>query len=149
MTSEIPLITNVITLHPDQSVDQAIALLAKHNIRFAPVVEKDGTMRGMFSLRHVLLNLLPVSVTMDHGMQNIDFIIGAAPGAAKRFAKMQARPVHEIMDREYHYIRPSMLLLETIRLLITHGSPLPVVEDGKLIGIVSEQGAISQLSKAG
>lgn len=147
---EFPVIAGVITVRPDMTVAEGLSILDERKIRFAPVVDETGVMVGMFSLKQILMNLLPVSVTMEDGIENIDFIIGAAPGIAKRLVKLKASLVRDMMDRKPYVVHEGTPTWEAIRLLVRHGSPLPVVEreTGKFIGIISEQQAISELSHA-
>jgi CBS domain-containing protein len=39
--------TNVVTLDPQQDLDEALRLMAKHQIRRLPVVEEDGSLAGV------------------------------------------------------------------------------------------------------
>ena len=93
MSCEEAMITKVVTLDPDQTVEEALAMLTKKNIRAAPVLDDTGKLLGMFSFHHLLTSLLPVSVTMDDGLQNLDFVIGAAPGVSKRLRKLKPQKV--------------------------------------------------------
>ncbi len=48
---------DLITVDPDEDLDEALALMAHHDVRRLPVVEEDGTLVGMVAhadvLRHV------------------------------------------------------------------------------------------------
>ena len=48
---------NVVTVDPDQELDEALALMAQHDVRRLPVVDEDGTLVGVVAhadvLRHV------------------------------------------------------------------------------------------------
>lgn len=150
MPCEEAMITKVITLDPDQTVEEALATLEKKNIRAAPVLDGSGKLLGMFSFHHLLTNLLPVSVTMDDGLQNLDFVIGAAPGVSKRLRKLKPQKIGEIMDRKVIVLHPHTPIWEGIRLLVKYGSPLPVIseEDGRFLGILTEQSAVHELEKS-
>ena len=39
--------TNVVTLDPQQDLDEALRLMAEHQVRRLPVVEEDGTLAGV------------------------------------------------------------------------------------------------------
>ena len=41
--------TNLVTAEPDQDLDEAIRLMAKHQIRRLPVVEEDGKLVGVLA----------------------------------------------------------------------------------------------------
>jgi CBS domain-containing protein len=48
---------DVVTIDPDQDLDEALALMAHHDVRRLPVIEEDGTLVGIVAhadvLRHV------------------------------------------------------------------------------------------------
>jgi CBS domain-containing protein len=41
--------TNLVTVEPDQDLDEALRLMAKHQVRRLPVVDDDGTLVGIVS----------------------------------------------------------------------------------------------------
>ena len=48
---------DLVTIDPDQDLDDALAVMALHNVKHLPVIEEDGTLVGMVAqadvLRHV------------------------------------------------------------------------------------------------
>ena len=147
MPGESAMVTTVHTVRPDMNVAEALEYLQKHNIRSAPVVDDQNHMVGSLSLSVLLKSLLPVSVTMDEGLQKLDFLIGAGPGIAKRLRKVKLQTVADVMRTDPVVLHVSTPIWEVIRLLVKYGSPLPVIEEGTntLLGIVSEQSCIEDL----
>jgi CBS domain-containing protein len=47
--------TNVVTVDPQQDLDEALQLMAKHQVRRLPVVEEDGKVVGILAQRDVAL----------------------------------------------------------------------------------------------
>ena len=47
VTVREPATTNVVTLDPQQDLDEALRLMAKHQVRRLPVVEEDGSLAGV------------------------------------------------------------------------------------------------------
>lgn len=142
------ILANPIVGHPDQKVEELMAVLEENHIRCAPVIDKDTKkLLGLFGLDHVMKALLPVSATMEDGLQRLDFVIGAAPGVAKRLRKLKPRLVQEVMERDCRVVHPDTPTWEAVRLLVKYGSPIPVVneENGVLVGIISEQSALADL----
>lgn len=139
------LIEAVITLDEDDTFDHALSVLDQHNIRSAPVVNNQGVYMGMFSLRSTFIALLPVAITMEGGLNNVDFVIGASPGMAKKLRKIGSRKIGEHLDHEIVVGHMETPLLEIMRLIIKQGSPVPVVnrKTGKFEGLVSEQSILS------
>jgi len=104
---------DVIYVSPTQTVAEAIALLAKHRIGAVPVID-GGAVIGVFSERDVI-----------HGLHDGD-------------TTTLGRPVSETMTAPAHTVTPAEPVLAALSLMtrrrIRH---LPVVEDGRVIGIVS------------
>ncbi len=47
--------TNLVTVDPDQDLDEAMRLMAQHQVRRLPVVEEDGKLVGMLAQADVAL----------------------------------------------------------------------------------------------
>ena len=149
MSCESAMITEVITAKPDETVETVLARLSKHSLRCVPVIDDEGVLVGLFCLNKVLENLLPVAVTMPDGLQRLNFVVGAAPGIAKRLNKLKSKNISEVMDEDMYVVHPTTQSWEAIRLMVRYGSPIPVVEKdtGKLCGLISEQSSILELDQ--
>ncbi|MCM2343662.1 MAG: CBS domain-containing protein [Alphaproteobacteria bacterium] len=139
------LVSSVVSLKENHSFDEALAILDKNNIRSAPVVNEDGEYLGMFSLKSTFKALLPVAITMEGGLDNVDFVIGASPGIAKKLKKIGPRHIGDHIDNGIIVGHMDTPLLEAMRLMVRQGSPLPVVDrkNGRFIGLVSEQSILT------
>lgn len=148
MAVEDALIKKGPTLKPDQSVEEAISLLEKKKLRNAPVIEEDGTLAGFFSIRHLMKNMLPVSVQIDNGLQ-MTVPVSMAPGMDKRLETLKKEPVSALMERKMKTITLDTPLWEVVRLLIEERRSLPVLEEktGRFLGIVTEQSVLQSLEK--
>ena len=104
----------VVTVRPDQSVSELLALLAEHKVG-ALVVSADGTtLNGIVSERDVVRRL------HEYG-----------PGL------LQA-PVQDIMTAQVHTCPPDTDLEELMRVMTTgRFRHVPVIESGQLVGIIS------------
>ncbi len=146
------MITKVISVDPDKTIGDVLAMFNEYNIRGVPVVENDEIV-GVFHLRNILQNLLPVNVTVDHGVNldlRLDYLVGAAPGIAKRLRKLLLVKVGEVMEpvKDLRLVTPETPLWEGVRLLVKYDSPLAVVEsqeNRKMAGIISSQSIVKAL----
>ena len=111
---------NVITIHPEQSVSEAIALLSTHNIGALVVVDAVGKPVGIISER--------------------DIVRIAAKGKDVFAATVSQVMTRDVVTGTSHDDLQAVLQTMTTR----HFRHLPVVDDGRLVGIV----AISDLVKA-
>lgn len=143
------IVANPVTGRPDQTVEEIMDVLEKNRIRTVPIVDSENKLLGLFGFDQILKGLLPVAATMEDGLQRLDFVVGAAPGIAKRLRKMKPKPVSDYMKTDCHVVYPDTPTWEAVRLLTKYGSPIPVVDrvSGKMVGIISEQSAIVDLKR--
>lgn len=134
------MVSDVTTIKPDQTVEEALQIFKERCIRNVPVVDADGKFLGLFGLRQVLLNLLPKAASMEHGLGNLKFVIDAAPGIAKRLRKLHPVSVSEIMNKNPSICFEDTSTIEALRIMAMEGSPVVVVDrDGKFKGIISRK----------
>lgn len=140
------MIENPLSVKSDEEVGKVLAKMKKAKARYAPVVDEDGRLAGLFSYEILLKNLLPVSVAMADGIQ-LDVTVRAAPGIAKRLKKVYHLPVGDFIERKINAVHPETPTWEGINFLILHGEPLVVVEaeTEKLIGLINGESAIDEL----
>ncbi len=108
--------TDLFTVRPDDVVDYVASIMHWEHIRYVPVENEEGKLVGLVSQRH----LLPL----------------LAQGSALNRA--QGVSVHMIMKKNPTTVTPDTPTLEAIELMRQrHLGCLPVVEDGKLVGVVT------------
>jgi len=141
------MVTDVLTVAPDMSVGDVIAFIEGKNIRAVPVVDENRKMLGVFSTSVLIKRLLPVSATIEDGLQRLSFAVGAKDTIIKHLEEIKRHPVRDFMDSGVFVVSPETHTWEGLRLLTKHGSPIPVVDEktGKLIGIISDQSALKTL----
>lgn len=141
------IVKQVVCARPDQSVEQALQIFKEHNIRTVPVVDKDGIFHGVFGLREVLVELLPTAVKMQDGLEDLDFILDAEPGIAKRLKKLRPRLIGDVMNKKIKVAHPSTSTWEVLRMMTLYGSPVAIVEkeSKKFVGVVSRQTLLEEL----
>ena len=109
--------TELLTVGPGERLDLAGLLMERSRIRQLVVVDADGGLLGLVSYR-ALLRLLAArrSETLEEGGL-----------------------VEEFMIRDPVTVTPATPLRDAVRLMLEHEvSALPVVDDGRVVGILSE-----------
>src|SRR5215813_1286805 len=125
----------VICVGVDEAVVKAARLMLQHQISGLPVVDKEGELIGVVTegdfLRRGELG------TQRRRPRWLEFLIG--PGRlATEYVQACGRKIDEVMTPDLHTITPDTTLEEIVRLMERHRvKRLPVVEAGKLVGIVS------------
>lgn len=115
------MITNLFTVREDDVVDLVTNLMEWRHIRQIPVEDDHAKLVGMVTHRNLIQHLRSLGTAHEQG------------------SEVPAISVSEIMNRDPLHVHPDTPTLEAFRILKEHElSCLPVVEDGKLVGLVTE-----------
>lgn len=110
--------TDLFTVHEDESLELVASLMDWERIRHVPVEDEQHRLVGLVSYR-ALLKIF-------------------ARGESK--ARIADHCVSEVMVRDPIHISPEASTLEAIEIMRHHGvASLPVVKDGRLVGIITER----------
>lgn len=105
---------SVVTIAPEEPASLAARMLYRHNIGSVPVCSEDGRLRGIVTDRDIVLRCV------------------AAENSA------ESTPVREIMTRSVITVSPQDDVRAAARQMAAgQVRRLPVVEDGRLVGIIS------------
>ena len=143
--------TEVVTFGPDENVQDAITQLVERNVDAAPVVEDDGTVVGMLSTGDII-----VQETQLH-FPTVITLFGAyleLPSKHRHFEedlqKALGSSVRELMTPDPVSIGPGETVERAATLMHDNEvSRLPVVEDGRLVGIISRGDIVRALVMPG
>lgn len=137
--------TNVISIQAEASIAEAIDLMLRSRISGLPVVDAAGTLVGVLSegdlLRRAELG------TQKHRARWIEILLG--PGKqAEAYTHAHGRKVAEAMTTNPIAIAPDADLAEAVDLMSRHNvKRLPVLADGRLVGIVARADLIRALAR--
>ncbi len=133
----------VISVTPDTTIADAAALLLEHRISGLPVVDPKGAVVGIVT-EGDLLRRTETGTERRHARW-LEFLI--APGRlAQEYANANAKRVGEVMSADVVAVTPQDSLAEVVRQMEDHNvKRLPVVEAGRLVGIVSRANLVRAL----
>jgi CBS domain-containing protein len=124
-----------IAVEPEESIARAVQLMLQNKISGLPVVDDKGQLVGIVTegdfLRRGELG------TQRQRPRWLEFLLG--PGRlASEYVRASGQKVSQVMTTQARTITPETPLEDIVRLMESHRvKRLPVVEDGKLVGIVS------------
>ena len=134
----------VITVGPNKPLNEIAQLLIKHRISAVPVIDKDKKLLGIVSegdLVHRIRgdNELPRSWWLS--------LIGDPNDVPKEYIRTHGKTAKDVMTKEVITATPFTSIGELAELLETKKiKRVPIVEAGKLIGIVSRANIIQALA---
>jgi len=116
---------SVITVRHDESVDRAHTLMARHDIRHLPVL-RDGRLVGVLSDRDIRATIVRRRC-------------GTSAGAGQALYLLPGLRVDDVMTADPVCVAPGAAIEEAARLLLSRKiGCLPVVDDGRVVGIITE-----------
>ena len=133
MRAEDIMTREVITVPPDMGVPEVARLFAERGISGAPVVDGDGMLLGIVTETDLMRRLA------DRRPPGWLRALFANPAElARDFALTHGRSVGDVMTPDLVTVGPEAALDEVTRLLEEKAiRRLPVVDDGRLLGVVS------------
>lgn len=139
---------NVIAITPDASVQNLAALLCDHGISGVPVVDAAGALIGIVS-EGDLLHRAETGTERRTERRRARWLDSLASDGelARDYVKSRGRVVGEIMTREVIAVTEETDLDEIADLLETNRiKRVPVVREGKVVGIVSRANLVRALA---
>jgi CBS domain-containing protein len=136
----------VITVKPSDSVRTVAELFLKYRISAVPVVDNDDRVVGMVSEAD-LLHRAEAGTERRRSWWLSAFLQGDT--LAQDYIKAHAGRVEDVMTRDVIVVRPYTPVHEVATLLEKNGiKRVPVVEDERLVGIVSRANLIQAVASA-
>jgi len=126
----------VLTIGPTDSCLEAVSRMHRAGVRHLPVVNQEGMLVGIVTDRDLRHHLFLPRVFEALGQTSVEGLL-------------KATPVAGVMSRSVISVSPEADLSEAARVMMVEriGS-LPVVERGRVVGIVTETDLLRQICRA-
>jgi CBS domain-containing protein len=136
--------SSVISVTPETTVRDAAKLLVQHRISAMPVVDGDGQLIGMVS-EGDLLHRTEIGTEKSHRSWWLE-LVGSDRDAGD-YVKSHGQTVADIMTRDAICVAELTPLNVIASILESHHiKRVPVVRDGRLVGIVSRANLVQALA---
>ncbi len=138
------MIKEVISVRPDMSVKDAIGELFRLEISGLPVIDESGRLLGMFTEKDIIRSLLPSYVEKVGS-----FMYENLPKALKkRVSELANMKVGDIMRKEVVTVNEELSIAEVARIMLTQRvRRIPVVKEGKVVGIIARGDIVKEFIK--
>ncbi|MGC1891284.1 MAG: CBS domain-containing protein [Stellaceae bacterium] len=133
----------VVTVTPEATIEYAAQLMLQHRISGLPVTDSDGGVLGIVT-ESDLLRRAETGTDKRHARW-VSLLIG--PGRlAQEYVHTHGRKVGEVMTERVFTVTPETPLADLVALMETkHVKRVPVVDQGRLVGIVSRADVMAAL----
>ena len=137
-----------VTVRPEDSVETLLRTLREHELPGVPVVNGGGRCVGIVTESDLILRdeeedlRLPLHIDLFGGT----IFLGPVKKFEERFKKAIAATVEDMMTADPATVSPDTDLHEAARLIAEHRhNRLPVVEHGRLVGVVTRLDVLEAL----
>ena len=133
----------VVTVTPDATIEEAARLMLHHRISGLPVTGTDGAVLGILTEGDLLRRA--ETGTEKQRTRWIALIVGP-DRLAQEYVDAHARKLGEIMTERVFSVTPDTSLSDIVALMeAKHVKRLPVIEQGRLVGILSRANLMAAL----
>ena len=140
------MVRSVVTVHPETDVAEAVKLLTERDISALPVVDAQGALVGILSEADLLHR---AEIGTEKRRSWILESLTAASTLAEDFAKTHGKKVGEIMTSTVVTATEEDTLGDIAALFERHRiKRVPIVRDGRVVGVVSRSNLIQALASA-
>ena len=141
------MVSDVITVHMDTPVAKIAEVLLANRISAVPVVNDKDAIVGIVSEGDLIHRV--EAGTERHRSWWLELLAGKET-LAQEFVKSHARKAADVMTRSVVSVKPDTPLADIASLLEKHGiKRVPVVNNGKIAGIVSRANLVQALVSLG
>lgn len=133
----------VVTVTPDATIEYAAQLMLQHRISGLPVTDSDGAVLGIVTESDLLRRA--ETGTDKRRTRWVSLLIGQGR-LAQEYVHTHGRKVGEVMTERVFTVTPEPPLADLVALMETkHVKRVPVVDQGRLVGIVSRADVMAAL----
>lgn len=136
----------IVTVRPGTTLVEAIGLMLERHVSGLPVVNEEGKLVGLLTEGDLLHRVETGTDTVRFGWLYSLFGQGWLAG---RYVQTHGRLVRDAMTEDVHTVGPEASAEEVVRIMETRRvRRVPVVEDGRPIGMVSRPDLLRALGAA-
>jgi CBS domain-containing protein len=147
MKAQDIMVSPVVTVTPETSVQELAQLLIDRRISGVPVLDAQGTLVGIVSEGDLLRRT--EAATERRSSWWLELLSGPEQ-LASEYVRAHSRRVGDIMRREVVTARPDTPVDEIATLMERYAiKRVPIVEDGRVVGIISRANLIQAVASRG
>ena len=142
--------TDLVTVSPDTSVEDVVRTLKTHELPGVPVVNDGGRCVGIVTEADLVLTDEEGDLHLPHYVELMGGIVYLEPlrRFEERLRKATASTAGDMMTEDPVTVEASATVREAARIIAEEGhNRLPVVEHGRLVGVVTRVDVLQALAR--
>jgi len=140
--------TDVITVSEDTTIKEIAQILTDNKISGVPVVNQEGKLVGIVTEGDLLHKEANPRIPKFFGILGAMIYLGGIDQYKEDFKKLAASKASEIMTTEVITVSKNTEIGAIATLMVEHNiKRIPVIENGKIIGIVSRADIIRTIAQ--
>jgi CBS-domain-containing membrane protein len=148
LTARDIMTREVVTIQPEASVEELAKLLEENRISGAPVLDKNGVLVGVVTQSDLVQRSRDLELPPALNILDLHLFLETPSHFKKRLEKLLGGQVKDVMTETPISVAPGTPVNEIARLMADKGvHTLPVLEEGKLVGIVGKLDLIRGLAQ--
>ncbi len=149
LTAKDIMTSGALTLSPDSEVSVAAKLLLEKHLNGVPVVDSEGTLVGVICQSDLVAQQKSISVPSFFTILDGFISLSSSDDFEKEITKISATKVEQAMTPNPVTITPETSIEKIADLMVGKKLyTLPVVENGKLIGVIGKEDVLKVLIKS-
>ena len=138
--------TKLITLNPNQTIQEAAKKMIDYRISILPVVDGNNCLKGLLTES----DFLGQEIEVPHALASIKQLFGQSfyfKKVEEIYEKSKKKKVQEVMTKNLKTIAPDQSLNQLANMMMkTQLKRIPVVENGVIVGIITRKDLIRVFS---
>ena len=140
--------TEVVRAHPNTRVDHIARLMSDHDISGLPVVDENDRVLGVITELDMIVRNTRFKVPNFIMILDSIIYLETPQHFQERLEHMLGVMAKDIMSKPAVTIAPDATIEELARLMVDRRkNPIPVVENGRLVGIISRSDIIRLMAR--
>jgi CBS-domain-containing membrane protein len=147
LTARDIMTREVVIIEPEASVETLARLLEEHRISGVPVLDAQGGLVGVVTQSDLVQRSRDLDLPPALNILDLHLFLETPSHFQKRLEKLLGNKVKDVMTKDPITVAPDTPVQEIAGLMSTKGvHTLPVLESGKLVGIVGKLDLIRGLA---
>ncbi len=142
---------DVLTAKEDMTVRELADFLVKNNISGVPIIDSDNNIIGIVTENDLIRQNTPLHIPTVVTILDSFFYLGSQKSFEEELSRMVAVTVKELCTKEVITVDEDTPVAEIAKIMEDKkgGHLIPVVKNGKLVGIVGKADIVKVIAKGG